>query len=247
MLRSSACRVNAGLNKKRLHDLQRRQMRDVFARFLPESIVDEVMAAGGEPRIGAQRVTATVMFNDLRGFTTFAETHPPELVIDVLNRYLTVMSDAVLDNGGTLVAYMGDGIMSVFGAPIEMADHADRCVAAARQMIGPSLAELNRWVRERGLPQELRMGVGIHSGPVMSGNVGSDRRLEYTVIGDTTNTASRVESLTKEHGVSLLATQGTLDHLSRADQGWTFVDEVAPRGRAGTVRLWTLDLEGTAK
>jgi adenylate cyclase len=234
-------RVNAGLNKKKLHDLQRRHLHDVFARFLPESVVDQVMADGGEPRIGGQRVTGTVMFNDLRGFTTFAEAEPPELVIDVLNRYLTEMSDAVLDHGGTLVAYLGDGIMSVFGAPIESDDHADRAVAAAREMIGPRLAALNTWVREQGLSREFRMGVGLNSGTLMSGNVGSTRRLEYTVIGDATNTAARVESMTKEHGVPLLVTEAVLGYLTGPTDEWRFVDEVAPRGRVASVRLWTLD------
>jgi adenylate cyclase len=202
------------------------------------------MSAEGQPHIGARRVTATVMFNDLRGFTTLSEDLDPELVIDLLNKYLGLMSDAVLDNGGTLVAYLGDGMISVFGAPIEVADHADRCVTAAREMVGPRLAELNAWARARGLAQELRMGVGIHSGPLMSGNVGSERRLEYTVIGDTANTASRVEAMTKEHGLSLLVTQDVIDRLSGPDHAWTFVDEVAPRGRTSTVRLWTVDQAG---
>jgi adenylate cyclase len=237
-------RVNAGLNKKRLHDLQRQHIHDVFARFLPESVVDQVMADGGEPRIGGQRVTGTVMFSDLRGFTTFAEAESPELVIEVLNRYLTEMSDAVLDHGGTLVAYMGDGMMSVFGAPIEADDHADRAVAAAREMVGPRLVALNRWVRDQGLSREFRMGVGLNSGTLMSGNVGSARRLEYAVIGDTTNTAARVESMTKEQGVAVLVTQEVLDHLSGGADGWRFVDEVAPRGRVRSVRLWTIDEGG---
>jgi len=236
-------RVNAGLNKKRLHDLQRRHLRDVFTRFLPGPVVDEVMADGGVPHIGAQRQTATVMFNDLRGFTSFAETQEPELVIEVLNRYLSLMGDAVLDHGGTLVAYLGDGMLSVFGAPIELDDHADRAVAAARVMAGGCLSELNEWLAGRGLPQAFRMGVGIHSGMLMSGNVGSERRLEYTVIGDTTNTASRVESLTKELGVPLLATQAVIDHLIDPGDDWEFVDEVGIRGRTGKVRLWTIGPE----
>lgn len=232
-------RVNAGLNKKRLHDLQKQQLRDAFSRFLPESVVDQVVVDGAAPRLEAQRMVATVVFNDLRGFTTFAESQEPELVIDVLNRYLTEMSDAVLDNGGTLVAYLGDGMLSVFGAPIEIDDHADRAVTAGIEMVGPRLASVNAWLRERGLTQQFRMGVGIHSGPIMSGNIGSDRRLDYTVIGDTTNTASRVESMTKEHGVSLLATQEVLDHLAAPQDDWVFVAEAAPRGRTSTVRLFT--------
>ena len=234
-------RVNAGLNKKRLMDLQKRQVRDVFARFLPEAVVDEMLADGiSDPRIGARRLTGTVMFNDLRGFTTFAESQPVELVIEVLNRYLTEMSDAVLDHGGTLVAYLGDGMMSVFGAPVESDDHADRALAAARQMIGPRLQAMNAWLAGRGIAQQFRLGVGLNSGALMSGNVGSMRRLEYAAIGDTTNTASRVEGLTKEFGTPLLFTEAVVAALSEPPADLTFVAERAPRGRVGIIRLWTV-------
>ena len=148
-------------------------------------------------RLGGERRIATVLFSDLRGFTSYAETLPPATVISVLNRYLTLMSDVILDNGGTLVAYMGDGIMAVFGAPIEMDDHADRALRTARHMTGPALQEFNQWMRDQGVGEGFRMGVGLMSGEVMSGNVGSERRLEYTAIGDTTNTAARLEGMTK--------------------------------------------------
>ena len=106
------------------------------------------------------------------------------------------MSDAILDHGGTLVAYMGDGIMAVFGAPVAAGDHPDRALAAARAML-ERLDEFNAWMREGGLGDGFKMGIGLHSGPVMSGNVGSARRLEYAAIGDTTNTAARLEAMTK--------------------------------------------------
>ena len=115
----------------------------------------------------------------------------------MLNHYLTTMTDVILDHGGTLVAFMGDGIMAVFGAPIAMDDHADRAYAAAREMAGPALDEFNEWLRSTGRDESFRIGIGLNSGVVMAGNVGSEKRLEYTAIGDTTNTASRIESLTK--------------------------------------------------
>ena len=113
------------------------------------------------------------MFCDLRGFTSFAERLAAEQVIELLNRYLTEMSDAILDHGGTVVSYMGDGIMAVFGAPLEQDDHADRAVAAAREMLDLRLRALQRLVAERGIGDDFRMGIGLNSGPVMSGNVGS--------------------------------------------------------------------------
>ena len=114
---------------------ERADTRDAFARFVPESVVDQVLADADGLRLGGVRGEATVMFSDLRGFTSFAETLEPEQVIAALNLYLTAMSEAILDHGGTLVAYMGDGIMAVFGAPLHQDDHADRALAAARDML----------------------------------------------------------------------------------------------------------------
>ena len=108
---------------------EREQARDAFARFVPEAVVDEVLRSADGIRLGGVQREGTVMFSDLRGFTSFAETLEPATVIGALNRYLTAMSEAILDHGGTLVAYMGDGIMAVFGAPLAQDDHADRALA----------------------------------------------------------------------------------------------------------------------
>ena len=233
-------RVTAGLAKRRVAQLERQRVRDVFSRFVPESMVDELLTqTGGELRIGARALTGTVMFNDLRGFTTFSESRSAEQVIEVLNHYLTHMSDSVLDHRGTLVAYLGDGMMSVFGAPVESDDHADRAVAAADEMLTERLPAMNAWLAGHGLDTEFRLGIGINTGPLMSGNVGSPRRLEYAAIGDTTNTTARVESLTKKYSVPVLMTEAVLDRLSTPPPGLRFVDEVAPRGKSSPVRLWT--------
>jgi adenylate cyclase len=180
------------------------------------------------------------MFSDLRGFTSFAETMPVDQVIEILNRYLTEMSDAILNHGGTLVAYMGDGIMAVFGAPVEQPDHADRALAAAREMIGPRLDRFNEYLRGQGLGEGFRMGVGLNSGQVMSGNVGSERRLEYTAIGDTTNTAARLEGMTKGTPHMLFAAESTVELMKERPGDLTFVDEFEVRGRQAKIRLWSL-------
>src|SRR5262249_55028383 len=118
-------RISAGLTKRRLHELERSRVRDVFARFLPEPIVEEVLQrANGGVRLGGVRLVCTALFTDIRGFTTFAESTPPDRVIEVLNRFFGEMTEAVLDNGGTLVSYLGDGLLAVFGAPIACDDHA---------------------------------------------------------------------------------------------------------------------------
>lgn len=235
-------RVNAGLNKKRLHDLQRNHVRLVFSRFLPEEVVDQVLADGDiEHLLTARRLLGTVMFTDLRGFTTFAENSPVEIVLEVLNRYLGEVTDAVLDNGGTLVGYLGDGVIAAFGAPIESSDHADRALQAAREVVGPRLDSFNVWLaKEKMIPRRFKTGVGLNAGPLMSGNVGSERRLEYTVIGDTTNTAARVEAMTKDLGCPILLTEEVVDELIERPEDLRFVEEAVPRGRSTPVRLWTV-------
>ena len=232
-------RINAGLTKRRLNELERLRVRDVFARFLPESIVDEVLErSNGGVRLGGVRLIGTALFTDIRDFTTFAETTPPDRVIDVLNRFFGEMSEAVLDNGGTLVSYMGDGMFAVFGAPIANTDHADQALAAAREMLHTRLPRFNEWLRESGFA-EFRMGVGVNSGPIMSGNIGSEQRLEYTAIGDTVNVASRIEAHTKTGDHAVLLSEQTRE-LAAGDHPLVFVDEITLRGRATPTRLWGL-------
>jgi len=234
-------RVKAGLSRVRLHELERSHVRGVFARFLPESVVDEALErTDGESRLGGERMTGTVMFTDLRRFTTFAESTEAERVIDVLNRYLGDMGGAVLDHGGTLVAYTGDGLMAAFGAPIPSDDHADRAVAAAGEMVRERLPAFNDWLVAEGLSDGFRMGVGVNTGPVMSGNVGSERRVEYTVIGDTVNTASRIEALTKEARYPVLVAEGTRAAMRSMPDDLVYVDEFDIRGKRSRIKLWGL-------
>jgi adenylate cyclase len=225
---------------------ERRRLRATFARFVPPQVVDDVIAqADDDLRLGGRRLHSTVMFCDLRGFTSVAEHLPAEQVIELLNRYLTEMSDAMLEHGGTVVSYMGDGIMAVFGAPLEQPDHADRALAAAREMLDTRLPRFNAWATEHGISEPFRMGIGLNSGPVMSGNVGSTKRLEYTAVGDTTNTASRLQALTKEAGCPLLVSDATREALRNAD-GLAFVGDLEIRGRTNTLKAWTIQNDSGA-
>jgi adenylate cyclase len=221
---------------------ERQRTRALFARFVPEAVVGELLdRTGGEARLGGVEMEATVMFCDLRGFTSFAEPLPAARVIEALNRYLTQMSEAILDHGGTLVAYMGDGIMAVFGSPLERPDHADSALACAREMLGPRLGSFNAWLRSEYDAVSLRMGVGLNSGTVMSGNVGSERRLEYTAIGDTTNVAARLEAQTKQAGCALLLSDATRRALTRpSDVELVDLGPITLRGREEAIVMWTL-------
>jgi adenylate cyclase len=150
----------------------------------------------------------------------------------------------VLDNGGTLVDFLGDGLMAVFGAPVESIDHADRALAAARDVAGPRLADFNEWVRSEGIADGFGMGIGLNSGRVMSGTLGSERRFDYAVIGDTVNTAARIEQLTKETGHSILLADQTRTNMTGATDGLAFVDEFEIRGKQSRIKLWTVREQG---
>ncbi|HYL71365.1 MAG TPA: adenylate/guanylate cyclase domain-containing protein, partial [Candidatus Dormibacteraeota bacterium] len=220
---------------------ERERVRDLFSRFVPENVVDVVLASADEGlRLGGVQRESTVMFTDLRGFTSFAEGLGPHQVIEVLNQYLSEMSDAILDHGGTLVAYMGDGIMAVFGAPIAQADHADRALAAAREMLTLRLPRFNAWLEQAGLGSGFRMGIGLNSGSVMSGNVGSERRVEYTAVGDTTNAAARIEQLTKGTPHQLMLSGATKEALTDAPDDLVFVQDVELRGRSAGTAIFSL-------
>lgn len=221
---------------------ERQRTRDIFGRFVPESVVGQALSQAGGVRLGGVAREATVMFSDLRGFTSFAESLEPDQVITILNRYLTAMvDDAIMPHGGTLVDYMGDGIMAVFGAPIEIDDHADRALAAARDKLR-ELDKFNRWLTdELGFDKAFRMGIGLNTGRVMSGNVGSERRLAYTAIGDTTNTAARLEGMTKGTPYMLYLSETTKDALTREPDDVVYVDSFEVRGREQEVSVWSVE------
>ena len=220
---------------------ERQHARDIFARFVPPDVVDEVLARTDDDfRLGGVERDCTVLFSDLRGFTSFGETQPAAKVIEVVNFYLNEMTEAILAAGGTLIAYMGDGIMAVFGAPIDQPDHADRALVAAREMMGPRLRRFNGWLAEQGHESGFRMGIGLNSGTVMAGNVGSAQRVEYTAIGDTTNTASRLEGMTKGTPHMLFISESTRERMAEVPDDMVFVDNFEIRGRVNKMAIYSL-------
>ena len=223
---------------------EREQVRSVFSRYVPEAVVKDVLKrTDSDLRLRSEEVFGTVMFTDLRGFTSASEHLPAPQVIEMINEHLEEITGAVLTHGGTLVSYTGDGIMAVFGAPIEQPDHAERAFAAAGDMIEGCLPRWNQWLTEHGLHGGFDMGIGLNSGRFMSGNIGSAQRLAYTVIGDTINTASRIEALTKETPYQLHVAESTYELLADAAKAkLTFIDEMAIRGRTTRLKLWGMGL-----
>ena len=224
-----------------LETRERMRLRRNLSRFLPAHVLAEALERTDDDlRLGGELLDATVLFCDLRGFAHFSERHSAATVIQTLNRYLTEMTSAVFNHDGTVVSYMGDGLMAVFGAPIEQPDHARRAVAAAREILDERLPVFNAWIRERELGEDFAIGVGICTGPVMSGNVGSARRVEYTAVGDTTNVAARLQEKNKELGTQVLMTESTRLRLDTPDFELEDVGEHTILGRTGHVRLWSI-------
>jgi adenylate cyclase len=220
---------------------ERQHARDIFARFVPPGVVDEVLARTDDDfRLGGVERDCTVLFSDLRGFTSFSESQPAAKVIEVVNYYLNEMTEAILAAGGTLISYMGDGIMAVFGAPIDQPDNADRALHASREMIGPRLRRFNDWLLGQGYESGFRMGIGLNSGTVMAGNVGAEQRVEYTAIGDTTNTASRLEGMTKGTPHMLFVSESTRERLQVVPDDMVFVDHFEIRGRVAKMAVYSL-------
>lgn len=218
----------------------RRRVRHAFERFVPPAVVREILARDGDGRGGLppRRLEATVLFCDLRGFTTLAERLDAEQVIAVLNRYLRLVSDAVFAHGGTVVSYQGDGVLAVFGAPLPRTDHAPAALATARAILA-ELPALNRWVRDERLSERpLEVGIGLNSGPVMSGSVGSPRRIEYAAVGDATNVAARLQALGRELPGRLFVAEATVAAAGAAADGLRRHGEVALKGRREPVGVW---------
>ncbi|MDW5595500.1 adenylate/guanylate cyclase domain-containing protein [Conexibacter stalactiti] len=218
-----------------------RRLRTELERFVAPAVASELLTR--DQPLDSRRVEATVLFCDLRGFTTLSEQLEAEQVIALLNRYLELVSTAVLDRGGTVVSYQGDGVMAVFGAPLPQPDHAARALAAAEAILDEALPAFNRWSAERGLlaPEAaLSAGVGLNSGPLMAGVIGSERRVEYAAVGDVTNVAARLQALGRELPGRLFVAAATIEALGdpKAAERLERHGEVRLKGRREPVTVW---------
>lgn len=211
-------------------DRAKRKARETFGRFLAPAMVEEVLAREGPLELGGEKRDLTVLFCDIRGFTTLSERLDPKVLLEVLNEYLTPMTDIIVsEHSGTLDKYIGDAIMAFWGAPKEVPDHPMLACRAALAMLR-RLDELrSRW-REAGLP-DIDVGIGINTGSMSVGFVGSqDRFYNYTVLGDAVNLASRLEGANKEYGTRILLSQATLERV-RGRVVAREVDSVQVRGK----------------
>ncbi|MCA9450968.1 MAG: adenylate/guanylate cyclase domain-containing protein, partial [Candidatus Omnitrophica bacterium] len=165
-----------------------------FGRYLSDDVVERILDDPRGLSLGGELRTVTVLMNDLRGFTSMCERLRPAEVVALLNRYLECMTAVILEHEGTIDEFIGDAILVIFGAPLARPDDARRAVACALSMM-LAMDEFSAWCLERGLPQ-LEMGIGLNTGDVIVGNIGSERRLKYGIVGATVNLTSRIETYT---------------------------------------------------
>jgi adenylate cyclase len=219
---------------------ERDKLRTTFGKYMTAAVMEHLLA--GKVALGGESLKVTILFTDIRSFTTISEKMDPQHLVALLNEYFTEMVGIVMQEDGVVDKYIGDAIMAVFGAPVPKPEDAVNAVRAAVRM-RRSLRRLNERLAARGLPT-LRTGIGIHTGEVVAGNIGSEKRMEYTVIGDAVNLASRLETSTKELGVNVLISDDTYELTKHAIEARP-VREITVKGRKQPVMTYeVLGLSG---
>jgi adenylate cyclase len=224
-------RVGASLEKKRLRD----QQKELVRRFATPEVAQDLQQSGFA--LGGKRVHGTVMFADIRGFTSLAESQPPEETIELLNTYYTLMFDAIAGHGGIVSQIAGDGLMAIFGAPLPLPDHGDAAVRTALEMI--EMIELFNVEQAAAGKAAIHIGIGIATGEMVAGYTGTQQRATYTCIGDTVNLAARLEAHTKEAKRAILIDGATHDAL-RGDIVNDPLGPVPIRGKALPVEVFAV-------
>jgi len=222
-----------GFNSMIIGLQDRDKMKTTFGKYMTASVMEHLLAGRVQP--GGELLPVTILFSDIRSFTTISENMDAKALVALLNEYFTEMVGIVMEENGVVDKYIGDAIMAVFGAPVGKPDDPVRAVRAAVRM-REALANLNVSLKARGM-QELRTGIGVHTGEVVAGNLGSEKRMEYTVIGDAVNLASRLESATKELHVNILISEDTYE-LTKDAIDVRPVKEIHVKGRSKPVMTY---------
>lgn len=217
---------------------EKRRVSQLFTQYVSKDVLTEVLHNYKDYMKSGlgQKAEITVLFSDIRGFTTMSETTPPEKIVEMLNVHFTCMADIIMKHNGTLDKYIGDAIMAFWGAPVKTEDHAEKAVLAAKEMAA-SLSQVNEELKKRGFDLEVRIGIGLNTGVATIGNIGSEKKLNYTVVGDTVNLASRLESLTKEHGSTILLSEYTYEKV-KGGIDCNIIGNVKVKGREQAVTIY---------
>ncbi|HZE69455.1 MAG TPA: adenylate/guanylate cyclase domain-containing protein [Pyrinomonadaceae bacterium] len=238
LISAVAAQTAIAVENARAHERLAREevARANYSRFLPEYVVKQMLENPESFKLGGVNQTITILFADIRGFTRISEHAPPEKIVGLLNRYFSAMTDIIFAHGGTLDKYLGDGLMALFGAPTTTPEDASNALNAAVAMQRRVLG-INRELEEEGFP-ELNVGIGLHTGEVTVGYIGSERRSEYTAIGDAVNTASRLES--NARAGEILMSDATAQAAHRRYE-LKPREPIMVKNRVQPVRLWEVD------
>ena len=216
---------------------EKKKIRGAFQYYLTASVITEMLKDPSKLKLGGDKKNLSVLFSDIRGFTTVSEKLTPEELVHLLNEYLTAMTDIVFKYDGLLDKYMGDAIMAVFGAPLDQPDHPKRaCMTAIRMM--EELKKLQKKWRDEERPV-LDIGIGVNSGDMVVGNMGSEMRFDYTVMGDSVNLGSRLEGINKEYGTNIVISEFTYEKV-KDTLLCRELDSVRVKGKALPVRIYEL-------
>ena len=216
---------------------EKKKIRGAFQYYLTASVVEEMLKNPDKLKLGGEKKDLTVLFSDIRGFTSISEQMTPEGLVRFLNEYLTTMTDIVFKYDGLLDKYMGDAIMAIWGAPLDQPDHVKRACLAALDMVEELHRLQKKWSAE-GMPF-LNVGIGVNAGPMVVGNMGSDRRFDYTVMGDSVNLGSRLEGLNKTYGTNIIVSEMTFDKV-KGEFLARELDLVRVKGKDQPVKIYEL-------
>ena len=220
-----------------VEDYQKRVVKKLFGRYVSKDVFDQLMAHPDRAELGGKRREMSVLFSDIRGFTTVTEKGNAEALVNQLNEYFSRMVDVVFRHKGTVDKFVGDMVMALYGAPVDDPDHAEHAVATAVQMVR-DLSELNSMWAARGMPQ-LDIGIGVNSGAMIAGNIGSASIMSYTVIGDNVNLGSRLESLNKDYGSRIIISDASRTRLT-GNYDIRALGEVVVKGKTKPVAIFEI-------
>ena len=222
-------------------DRKGRQLKKAFSSYVSPDLVKQIEKNPDRLILGGEQRELSILFSDIRGFTTFSESLSPQELVVLLNEYLTPMTRIVLEERGTLDKFIGDAVMALFNAPLSVPDHATRACAAAVKMMN-ELKVLNEGFSARGM-QTIDIGIGINTGPAVVGNMGADIRFDYTAIGDSVNLASRLEGLNKQYGSNILVSEVTRNQIKDTSFVFREVDRVRVKGKNLPIVMYELMLQ----
>ncbi|MBU0619628.1 adenylate/guanylate cyclase domain-containing protein [Patescibacteria group bacterium] len=220
-----------------IENKERQRIKDTFSHYVSPEIIKEILADPAKLKLGGQKKELSILFSDIRNFTFISERLEPEKLVLLLNQYLTAMTDLIMESNGVVDKYIGDAIMAFWGAPIKQHNHAEFACKTALQMI--SILDKKREEWQKKFDVDLRIGIGINTGEVIIGNMGSDKRFDYTIMGDSVNLASRLEGITKQYGVPIVVSEFT---KAQVTDKFTFryLDKVTVKGKTQGVKIYEL-------